>query len=287
MDLQKPNADLFIPNQVEENIAFQRTTRLAIVAHPDDAEITTYHGIVECYDNPEESFGCVTMTSGSGSPRDYLYADYTDEEMVQVRKAEQRTAAIIGKYSFVAQLDYHSKEVKDVANKKPSIDLKTIFQEVKPEVVYTHNLADKHDTHIAVAVRLINTLRSLPDDRKPKTVYGCEAWRDLDWMTETDQIRFDLSGHMNIASALIAIYDTQNSGSKRYDQGVMARRRAHAVLSDTHSTGSLEAMGFGMDLTPLIKDHSMDISQYTAQFIQRFSDEVVDRIQRMENTDAK
>ncbi len=287
MDFQKPEATLFIPDQIDEKIAIQTTTRMAIVAHPDDAEILAYHGIVECFDNPKESFGCVTMTNGSSTPRDFLYADYTDEEMVQVRRREQQTASIIGKYSFVAQLDYTSKELRDGENQSPSIDLNTIFQKVNPRVVYTHNLADKHDTHMAATIRVINALRSLPDGRKPEAVYGCEAWRDLDWMTEIDQIRFDLSRHMNIAHALIAVHDTQNIGVKRYDQGVIARRRAHAVFNDTHGIGNLEAMGLGMDLTPLIKDSSLDISQYAAQFIQRFSDEVVDRIHRMENKDAK
>jgi LmbE family N-acetylglucosaminyl deacetylase len=287
MDFQKPEATIFIPDQVDEKIAFQKTTRMAIVAHPDDAEILAYHGIVECIDNPNESFGCVTMTNGSTTPRDFLYADHTDEEMVQVRRGEQRTASIIGKYSFVAQLDYHSKELRDIENQDPSLDLNAIFQEVCPRVVYTHNLADKHDTHMAATIRIINTLRSLPNERKPEAVYGCESWRDLDWMIDKDQIRFDLSRHMNIAQALIAVHDTQITGVKRYDLGVMGRRRAHAVFSDTHGIGNLEAMGYGMDLTPLIMDTSLDIAQYAAQFIQRFSDEVVDRIQRMEIKDAK
>jgi hypothetical protein len=59
------------------------------------------------------------------------------------------------------------------------------------------------------------------------------------------------------------------------------------VFSDTHGIGNLEAVGYGMDLTPLIMDTSLDIAQYAAQFIQRFSNEVVDRIQRMEIKDAK
>ena len=130
MDFQKPEAALFIPDQGDERIAFQTTTRMAIVAHPDDAEILAYHGIVECFDNPNESFGCVTMTNGSSSPRDFSYADYTDEEMVQVRRVEQRTASMIGKYSFVAQLDYHSKELRDGDNQNPSLDLNSIFQKV-------------------------------------------------------------------------------------------------------------------------------------------------------------
>ncbi len=42
--------------------------------------------------------------------------------------------------------------VKDSANQGPLEDLTTLLRLAQPTVVYTHNLADKHETHVAVAV---------------------------------------------------------------------------------------------------------------------------------------
>ena len=62
------------------------------------------------------------MTDGAGSPRSGVYADYTDEEMKEVRIAEQKKAAAVGKYSFQMLLGHPSKEVKDPKNTAINID---------------------------------------------------------------------------------------------------------------------------------------------------------------------
>ena len=56
-------------------------------------------------------------------------------------------------------------------------DLKTLIAVMKPQVIYTHNLADKHDTHVAVTLRLIRALRELPGIRSPSicTAARCGA----------------------------------------------------------------------------------------------------------------
>ena len=47
----------------------------------------------------------MTVTNGSGSSRTNQYSDYTDEQMCAVRAEEQRKAAVVGEYAFMAQLD--------------------------------------------------------------------------------------------------------------------------------------------------------------------------------------
>ena len=69
-----------------------------------------------------------------------------------------------------------------------------LIGEARPAVVYTHNLADKHDTHVAVALRTLAAIRSLPADVRPAAFYGCEVWRDLDWMVDEDKVAFDVTG---------------------------------------------------------------------------------------------
>ena len=75
-----------------------------------------------------------------------------------------------------------AKDIKDKTN--PVADLTAILKASRPKVVYTHNLADKHDTHVSVALRAVAVLRALPEDMKPERVYGCEVWRALDWLPD-------------------------------------------------------------------------------------------------------
>jgi hypothetical protein len=73
----------------------------------------------------------------------------------------------------------------------------------RPQVIYTHNLADKHDTHVAVVLRTLQALRELPREARPEHVYGCEVWRDLDWLSDADKVVFDVQAHENLAMSLV------------------------------------------------------------------------------------
>jgi hypothetical protein len=54
-------------------------------------------------------------------------------------------------------LDYPSSAVKDGSNRQPVEDIAKLLKATRPQVVYTHNLADKHDTHIGVTLTDITT----------------------------------------------------------------------------------------------------------------------------------
>lgn len=280
MRLSQPNAEIFVPDNSPLEVALSRTTHLAVGAHQDDIEIMAYDGILACFQNPNKWFSGVTVTNGSGSPRTDIYANYTDEEMMRVRRKEQKKSAVVGEYSVQFLLDYPSSAIKDRSNRGPVEDLKQILLATRPEIVYTHNLADKHDTHVGVAVRLIQALREVKDEYMPQRVYGCEVWRDLDWMTDEDKVPFDVSAHENLQSALLGIFDSQICGGKRYDLATMGRRKAHATYFASHGVDTATSLIFGMDLTPLIADVDRDPVEYVRGFIQRFADEVEQRLKR-------
>ena len=84
-------------------------------------------------------------------------------------------------------------------------DLEEILRATKPDVVYLHNLADKHDTHVAVALRSIAALRAVRREVHPKQVYGCEVWRDLNWLVDEDKQVLPASERSNIAAALLEL----------------------------------------------------------------------------------
>jgi LmbE family N-acetylglucosaminyl deacetylase len=159
-------------------------------------------------------------------------------------------------------------------------DLVKILQIAHPQFVYTHNLADKHDTHVSVALRVIEALRRLPPAERPQRLYGCEVWRDLDWMLDEDKVVFDLSAHQNLQEALLGVFDSQIAGGKRYDLATMGRRRANATYMASHGVDATTGQSFAMDLTPLVSDPQADIPAYVQGWIDRLSQDVSNRIRK-------
>ncbi len=278
MEFKLATARLFVPDGVPEAEALARTTHLAIGAHQDDLEIMALEGILECFQQRDKWYTGVVVTNGSGSSRTGLYADYTDEEMRQVRVKEQIKAAVVGEYAAQILLDHPSSAVKAGDNTDPVDDILLILQQTKPQVVYTHNLTDKHTTHIGVAVKVIEALRRLPAVDRPQRVVGCEVWRDLDWMVDGDKVIFNCSAQEGLQMALLGVFDSQISGGKRYDLATMGRRRAHATYHESHATDETTGINFGMDLTPLVADPALDVVDYVLAYIERFADDVRARI---------
>ena len=280
MKLTNPNSDIFIPDAAQVTEALSRTTHLAIVAHQDDIEIMAYHGVAACFGQPASWFTGVVVTDGAGSARSGLYAEYSDEQMKQVRILEQRKAAYIGEYSCQFQLGYSSAAVKDPANRDVPAELSTILSAARPRTVYLHNLADKHETHIGVSMHAIAALRSLAADQRPAKVYGCEVWRDLDWMPDAHKIPLAVSDRENIGAALVAVFDSQITGGKRYDLATPGRRLANATYFIPRATDTEKAITFAMDLTPLILDPQLSPLTYVTNYIDEFRKDVSAKIGR-------
>jgi len=282
MKFNLDTAEIFVPDGLSAEEALARTTHMAVGAHQDDIEIMAFDGILQCFQRDDKWFCGVVVTNGSGSPRDDLYKDYTDEAMQVVRRKEQKKAALIGEYAAQILLDYPSSAAKDNSNKAPVKDIGLLLKAAQAGVIYTHNLADKHDTHVAVALRVIEAIRDLPAAERPQRLYGCEIWRDLDWMVDVDKVAFDCSAHENLQAALLGIFDSQISGGKRYDLATIGRRRANATYYASHDVDVATGMIFAMDLTPLIKDPAKDIQTYVQEFMDRFAQEIVERLAKLQ-----
>jgi LmbE family N-acetylglucosaminyl deacetylase len=282
MDFNLDTAEIYVPDDLASDLALARTTHMGIGAHQDDLEIMAFDGISACFQSPNRWFAGVVLTSGSGSPREGPYEHHTDDEMRLVRIKEQKKAAVVGEYSVQVLLDYPSSSVKDGSDTGPVDDLAKILEVARPEVIYTHNLADKHDTHVAVTLRVIDAIRKLPDDARPKHLYGCEVWRDLDWLPDEDKVVFDLSAHENVQAALLGIFDSQISGGKRYDLATMGRRRANATYYASHGTDIATGMAFAMDLTPLLHADVPDAYAYLKSFTEKFDEDLKSRLARLE-----
>lgn len=276
----RTDADLFVPHGGTPAAALERVTHLCIAAHQDDIEIMAHAGICDCLDNAEYGFGGVVVTNGAGSPRSGLYADLTELEMQQIRRIEQRRAAEVGRYAVQIQLGHPSADAKQPAHPGILADITAVLTRCCPKVVYLHNPADKHDTHVAVLLRSLEALRALPADQRPARVLGCEVWRDLDWLPDAEKVALDSGRRPALADELLRTFDSQIAGGKRYDLATLGRRAANATFSASHATDQLRGITWAMDLSPLVADPSRDIAEFALQAIDRLRADVADRLAR-------
>jgi LmbE family N-acetylglucosaminyl deacetylase len=188
-----------------------------------------------------------------------------------LRIAEQENAAKIGGYAAMVQLGYPSSEASGASLVN---DLARLLAASHADVVYTHNPADKHRTHLAVFSSVLKALRSLPPNQRPRRFVGCEVWRDLDWMPDGEKVRMDVSGHETLAQQLNAVFVSQIAGGKRYDLAVPGRRSANATFSEPRDGDNATQVLVGIDLMPLLLDDQLDPVEFTCGFIRRFEQQV-------------
>jgi LmbE family N-acetylglucosaminyl deacetylase len=279
-------ADILVPDGIPLEEALRRTSHLGIGAHQDDLEIMAFHGIAACFHSDHLWFTGVTCTDGAGSPRGGPYQAYSGARIQPLRCTEQRNAAQIGRYSAMIQLGYPSDTVKDPGEACLREDLTRLLSLSRPEFVYTHNLADRHATHVAVALRVIDAIRALPAACRPRQVYGCEVWRSLDWLPADRRVVLDVSGHDHLAATLIGLYDTQLAGGKRYDLATLGRRRAHATYLESHALDKAEQVILAMDLTPPALDPELDLAEYLGGLAGRFQDELQSMLNRLRKSSS-
>lgn len=121
-------------------------------------------------------------------------------------------------------------------------------------------------------------MRELNADEQPEKVYGCEVWRNLDWLNDDEKVYLDCSSHPNLSRALSSVFDSQIVGGKRYDLAAEGRRLSNATFSESHACDTYTMLNYAMDLTPLMKDKSLDIADYVAGYIKRFESNVRETI---------
>lgn len=282
MNFSNPQADVFVPGgQLAPAAALARVTHLCVGAHQDDIEIMAHAGICDCLDIPGKAFGGVVVTNGAGSSRTGPYAAYTDEQMQAVRRDEQRRAAELGRYAIQIQLAHPSAVVKHPGHAGVAADLRAVFEGCRPEVVYLHQPADKHDTHIGVLARCLEALRELPPERRPSRVLGCEVWRDLDWVPDAEKVALDSGRHPELAEKLLQVFDSQISGGKRYDVATLGRRAANATYHTSHASDRMAGITWAIDLTPLLHAAEFDLAAFSEALVDRLREDVSARIKRV------
>ena len=254
---------------------------LTICAHQDDNEIMAIDGIMKGYRSRKYSFACVVTADGSGSARTGKFKDYTDDMMKEVRIKEQESASEIGRYHSLYLLNYSSKEIKDPINDDIVNDYVKILKELKPKVLYTHSILDKHPTHLGVVTKVIRALRELPKEEQPKVVYGCEVWRDLDWVSDKKKICFDVSSNLKLQKKLLNVFESQIAGGKAYTNATIGRRYNNATYAQSHSVDSAKMVSYAINLNPLLKDPELPIKKFALTFVDDLYEEINDAMDRI------
>ena len=273
--------DVFIPDGISESEAMKRVTHMGIGAHQDDLEIFAYHGIEACYESDENWFAGVTLTDGGGCSRMGPYEQCTDEQMKAIRYSEQNKAAELGKYAIQAQLGYSSSHVKDTINSSGVIDeIEKLLRACRPRTLYLHNPADKHDTHVASLTCCIAALRRLTEDERPHEVYGCEVWRDLDWLDDAAKVMLPVDRYPELAEDLIRLFDSQVAGGKDYVSATLGRRLANATYFDARASDQARAYTTAIDLKPMLSDPSCTLETFIEDHLSMFKQDVLERIRK-------
>lgn len=247
---------------------------LCICAHQDDCEIMAMDGILKGYYSKKFSFALIETSDGSGSSRTGEFANYTDEMMKAVRIKEQQEASEVGRYHSLYMLNYSSKEIKEQNNLQIVNEYIKIIKELRPQVIYTHSILDKHPTHIGVALKVIKALRQLPKEEQPKLFYGCEVWRGLDWISDERKIGFDVSRNEKLQKKILDVFKSQIAGGKAYTKASIGRRYANATYYKSHSVDSYKMINFGIDLKPLLKNPNLSIRKFALSFVDDLKQEI-------------
>lgn len=266
-----------VPDGSTLSEALARTTHLGIGAHPDDLEFMALHGILECHGRSDRHFTGVTMTTGARAPRAGSFAQTDDAELAAIRRREQDEAAHLGGYSAQVQLGFDS--LKGAADRTRLVDqLHDLLEKTRPEIIYTHNPADRHPTHLAAFTATIRAIRRLPAEARPRRMLGCEVWRDLDWLPAEFKVALDVSAHPDLAAKLRAVFRSQIEGGKRYDLAVAGRQLAHATFSESHATDAAARLSYAMNLTPMLEDDRLDPTDFLDRILARFRGELLDSL---------
>ena len=253
---------------------------LCIRAHQDDCEIMAIDGILKGYYSKKYSFALVETADGGGSARTGRFANFTDEEMKVVRVKEQQSASEIGKYNSLYMLNYSSKEVKDPDNNQIVDEYMKIIKELRPQVIYTHSILDKHPTHVGVALKVIKALRSLPKEEQPKLFYGCEVWRGLDWISDEKKIGFDVSRNLKLQKKLLDVFESQIAGGKEYTKASIGRRYQNATYYQSHSVDSYKMVSYAIDMKPLLQNKQLSVKEFALSFVKDLQDEISEVIEQ-------
>ncbi len=282
MKFSQTHADLFVPGGGSLASALDSTTHLGIGAHPDDLEIMAFPGICAVRGQKNLRFTGVVASDGAGSPRSGSSEKLSAHDLIKTRRDEQKQAAGLGGYAAILQLAHPSSEIRGSGRSALTSDLLQILRAAKPKVLYLHNPADRHETHVAVLLASLEALRQLPAADRPAEIFGCEVWGDLDWVPAKQVVRLACPAPADFGPSLLRVFRSQVDG-KRYDLAAAGRRRAQATFADAYTPDQAEEVVLALDLKPLVENSKLTLAEFVSSLTGEFQKQTLERIRRLES----
>lgn len=281
MNFSQTRAEVHAPAGGDCLSALASTTHLGIGAHADDLEIMAFPGICACRGQEKLRFSGVIATDGVGSPRAGSTTQLSGSDLFNIRREEQKQAAALGGYATITQLAHPSAGIRGPNRSTLTSDLLQILKSSKPKVLYLHNPADRHETHLAVLLACLDALRQLPPADHPDEIYGCEVWGDLDWVPANKVVRLNCPAPADFGPSLLRVFSSQ-VGAKRYDLAAAGRRRAQATFADAYTPDQAEEVVLALDLKPFLRDPKLSVMDFVSGLAKEFQEQTLDRIRRLE-----
>lgn len=215
-------------------------------------------------------FAIVTLTNGVGSDRASPYMRLPDQQMFLQRALEQEIVGYNTGAALVINIPFASKQVKDPSEVATTEEIASMLGSFESlEVIYTHNpVSDAHPTHLAVASRVIEAIRSNRASlTRDLTVLGGEVWGSLDGTVPKALLRSVSLPHQagDVLEALFEFYLSQ-IGTKNYPQALKGRVEHLRTLSRDASHVADDAAAnmrnpggraYFVDMTGALEDESL------------------------------
>ncbi|MDX1975565.1 MAG: PIG-L family deacetylase [Rickettsiales bacterium] len=242
-------------------------TDLVILAHADDAEIVAADKIAQCQKDPTRKLGVIIVTDGQGAARKGKYADFTNKQLADERVQEQVSAAIDGKFEFLAMLGQPDLVEHPIDSEQSTRDIYAIVSKCpKLESVITHNPFDRHPAHLGVLNATLGALKMLPPEAQAniKELRGSEVWGEVSWVGNPWLKKITLSKkEMDMQARLLGHHQSQTEGAKAYVPGVSAREVSRMVFEIPRlTTGEFAGVMLAVDMNSLIGDKAITLEQF-------------------------
>lgn len=276
-----PRAVVIVPDERTIEQALADATDLAVVAHPDDLELLLPTVLASCSSQPDRSFVGVVCTDGAGSIG-VEGAPTGSTLLVALRADEQRAACEVGGHAVV-MLGCDSTALRDPGRRgEVARVVADILRTCEPAVVYTHALLDRHVTHVAVALAVVDAARragragtdttsggrdSASRGRQPPLL-GVEGWCSLDWLADDDRVELPGIDDARLGRRLAACFGSQLA-HKRYDVAMEGRRRANATLHRHDAPDAADELTLALDMTQLVVDPGLEPSAFLDAVLHR------------------
>lgn len=199
---------------------------LIISPHPDDLEI----GMGGTAAKMTESGAQVASLVVTDGRRSTNVSGLSEDQVSELRKAEVRKATGFLGLDVLILLGLH-----DVAGDNLSVlkgEFAKVIKKVRPSEIYIpHPEIDKHPTHRAVSLAVMEVMREMSQAGAeiPGSIWCYEVWTPF---PSYDRIE-DISKYIDVKSSAINAHKSQLE-YKNYTEGILGLNRYRAVFDERH-----------------------------------------------------